>query len=160
MCCPPVLWSVLYVPRAGDRAASGLRSACHSYQATHRYPHSGLTVGDPKQSHLSSLFSDRSADNIIAMLKEAKKTGAEVLLGDTKTAGHALLKPHVVTGVKTDTRLWQRETFRPVLVVAAVDTIDEAVELANATDYSLAAGLWTNDLYNAMNVSRRIHSGS
>ena len=119
-----------------------------------------LTVGDPEQSHLSSLFSVRSADNIIAMLKEAKEAGAEVLLGDMEKAGPALLKPHVVTGVKTDTRLWRRETFGPVLVVAAVDTIDEAVELANATDYSLAAGLWTNDLYNAMNVSRRIHSGS
>ena len=160
MCCPPVLWSVLYVPRAGDRTASGLRSACHSYQATHRYPHIGLTFGDPEQSHLSSLFSVRSADNIIAMLKEAKEAGAEVLLGDMEKAGPALLKPHVVTGVKTDTRLWRRETFGPVLVVVAVDTIDEAVELANATDYSLAAGLWTNDLYNAMNVSRRIHSGS
>jgi len=119
-----------------------------------------LTVGDPEQSHLSSLFSDRSADNIIAMLKEAKEAGAEVLLGDMKKAGPALLKPHVVTGVKTETRLWQRETFGPVLVVAAVDTVDEAVELANATDYSLAAALWTNDLYNAMNVSRRIHSGA
>jgi len=119
-----------------------------------------LTVGDPEQSHLSSLFTDRSADNIISMLKEAKEAGAELLLGNMEKAGPALLKPHVLTGVKTETRLWQRETFGPVLVVAAVDTVDEAVELANATDYSLAAAVWTNDLYNAMNVSRRIRSGS
>ena len=119
-----------------------------------------LTVGDPEKSHLSSLFTDASADNIISMLKEAKEAGAEVLLGDMKKAGPALLKPHVLTGVKTETRLWQRETFGPVLVVAAVDTVDEAVELANKTDYSLAAAVWTNDLYNAMDVSRRIHSGS
>jgi hypothetical protein len=119
-----------------------------------------LTVGDPEQSHLSSLFTNGSADNVLAMLKEAKEAGAEVLLGDMEKSGPALLKPHVVTGVKTDTRLWQRETFGPVLVVAPVDTVDEAVELANASDYSLAAALWTNDLYNAMNVSRRIRSGS
>ena len=119
-----------------------------------------LTVGDPEQSHLSSLFTEGSADNIIAMLKEAKEAGAEMLLGDMKKSGPALLKPHVVTGVKKDTRLWQRETFGPVLVVAPVDTVDEAIELANATDYSLAAALWTNDLYNAMNVSRQIRSGS
>ncbi|KAH9060183.1 aldehyde dehydrogenase [Lactarius vividus] len=112
-----------------------------------------LTVGDPEHAHLSSLFTDRSADNIIAMLKEAKEAGAEVLLGDLEKAGPALLKPHVLTGVKTETRLWQRETFGPVLVVAVVDTIDEAVELANATEYSLAAAVWTNDLYNAMSVS-------
>ncbi|KAI9442980.1 aldehyde dehydrogenase [Lactarius indigo] len=119
-----------------------------------------LTVGDPEHSHLSSLFTDRSADNVIEMLKEAKEAGAEVLLGDLEKAGPALLKPHVLTGVKTETRLWQRETFGPVLVVAAVDTIDEAVELANATDYSLASAVWTNDLYNAMNVSRRLRFGT
>ena len=93
------------------------------------------------------------------MLKEAKEAGAEVLLGDMKKAGPALLKPHVLTGVKTETRLWQRETFGPVLIVAVVDTVDEAVELANATDYSLAAAVWTNDLYNAMDVSRCLRSG-
>ncbi|KAH8982274.1 aldehyde dehydrogenase [Lactarius akahatsu] len=119
-----------------------------------------LTVGDPEHANLSSLFTDRSADNIIAMLKGAKEAGAEVLLGDLEKAGPALLKPHVLIGVKTETQLWQRETFGPVLVVAVVDTIDEAVELANATEYSLAAAVWTNDLYNAMSVSRRLHSGS
>jgi acyl-CoA reductase-like NAD-dependent aldehyde dehydrogenase len=119
-----------------------------------------LIVGDPEHAHLSSLFTDRSADNIIAMLREAKEAGAEVLLGDLEKAGPALLRPHILTGVKTETRLWQRETFGPVLVVAVVDTVDEAVELANATDYSLAAAVWTNDLYNAMNVSRRLRSGS
>ncbi|KAH9010960.1 aldehyde dehydrogenase [Lactarius hengduanensis] len=119
-----------------------------------------LTVGDPDHANLSSLFTDRSADNIIAMLKGAKEAGAEVLLGDLEKAGPALLKPHILIGVKTETQLWQRETFGPVLVVAVVDTIDEAVDLANATEYSLAAAVWTNDLYNAMSVSRRLRSGS
>ncbi|KAH9030341.1 aldehyde dehydrogenase [Lactarius pseudohatsudake] len=118
-----------------------------------------LTVGDPEHANISSLFTDRSADNIIAMLKGAKEAGAEVLLGDLEKAGPALLKPHVLIGVKTETQLWQRETFGPVLVVAVVDTIDEAVDLANATEYSLAAAVWTNDLYNAMSVSRRLRYG-
>jgi acyl-CoA reductase-like NAD-dependent aldehyde dehydrogenase len=43
--------------------------------------------------------------------------------------------------------------------LAVVDTIDEAVELANASDYSLAASLWTKDVYNAINVAMRIRSG-
>ena len=119
-----------------------------------------LTVGDPENALLSSLFTDRSADNIIAMMKEAKEAGAEVLLGNMEKAGPALLRPHILTGVKTETQLWQRETFGPALVVAVVDTVDEAVELANATDYSLVASVWTNDLYNAMNVSRRLRYGS
>ena len=118
-----------------------------------------LTVGDPEHSHLSSLFSERSADGIIAMLKEAKEAGAEVLLGDMQKAGPALLKPHILLGVKPEVRLWQRESFGPVLAVAVVDTIDEAVELANASDYSLSAALWTKDVYNAINVAMRIRSG-
>jgi acyl-CoA reductase-like NAD-dependent aldehyde dehydrogenase len=118
-----------------------------------------LTVGDPEHSHLSSLFSERSADGIIAMLNEAKEAGAEVLLGDMQKAGPALLKPHILLGVKPEVRLWQRESFGPVLAVAVVDTIDEAVELANASDYSLSAALWTNDVYNAINLAMRIHSG-
>ena len=119
-----------------------------------------LTVGDPEHAVLSSLFTERSADGIIAMLKEAKEAGAEVLLGDLEKAGPALLKPHILQGVKPGTRLWQRESFGPVLALAVVDTIDEAVELANASDYSLAAALWTKDLYNAINVAGRIHSGA
>ena len=118
-----------------------------------------LTVGNPESSHLSSLFNDRSADNIISMLKEAKDAGAEVLVGDLEKAGPALLKPHILTGVKRETRLWQRESFGPVLIITVADTIDEVVELANDTDYSLAAAVFTNDLYNAMNVSRRLRYG-
>jgi acyl-CoA reductase-like NAD-dependent aldehyde dehydrogenase len=120
---------------------------------------STLTVGDPENSELTSLFTERHADGIIAMVREAKEAGAEILLGDMKKAGPALLKPHILLGVKPETRLWQRESFGPVLALAVVDTIDEAVELANASDYSLAASLWTKDVYNAMNVAMRIRSG-
>src|SRR6267378_2304937 len=83
-----------------------------------------LTVGDPENSHLSSLFTDRSADNVLAMLKEAKDAGAEVLVGDLEKAGPALLKPHILTGVKRETRLWQRESFGPVLIITVADTVD------------------------------------
>ena len=119
-----------------------------------------LTVGDPEHALLSSLFTERSADNIIAMLKEAKETGAEILLGDMKKAGPALLKPHVLLGVKPETRLWKCESFGPVLAMAVVDTVDEAVELANASDYSLVAALWTKDVYNAIGLAMRIRSGA
>jgi acyl-CoA reductase-like NAD-dependent aldehyde dehydrogenase len=119
---------------------------------------STLSVGNPEQALLSSLFSERSADDVIAMLKEAKEAGAEVLIGDMDKAGPALLQPHVLLDVKSETRLWQCESFGPVMALVAVDTVDEAVELANASDYSLVASVWTKDVYNAINVAMRIRS--
>ena len=47
-----------------------------------------------------------------------------------------------------------------VVIVAVVDTVDEAVELANCSDYTLMAGLWTRDIYNAFSVSERMRSGT
>jgi hypothetical protein len=51
------------------------------------------------------------ADGIIAMVKEAKKASAKVLLGNMKKAGPTLLKPHILLGVKPEMRLWQCESF-------------------------------------------------
>ena len=45
------------------------------------------------------------------------------------------------------------------MIVAVVDTVDEAIELANCSDYSLMAGLWTRDIYNAFKVSEKMRSG-
>ena len=47
-----------------------------------------------------------------------------------------------------------------VVIVAVVDTVEEAVELANCSDYSLMAGLWTRDIYNAFGVSEKLRSGT
>ncbi|KAI0075312.1 aldehyde dehydrogenase [Panus rudis PR-1116 ss-1] len=121
-----------------------------------------LKAGDPHSDpnhHLSALFTEASAENVVNMIKEAKEQGAEVLVGDVKREG-AVIQPHVIGGVKTSMRIWQRETFGPVVVVTAADTIDEVVELANQTDYSLAASLWTKDLNLALDVGSRIRAGS
>lgn len=69
------------------------------------------------------------ADNIFAKLEEVNEAGAEVLLGDIEKAGPALLRPRIITW--TETRLWHRDTFGPVLIVAVAGT----VELANVRDY-------------------------
>ncbi|KAF8488212.1 aldehyde dehydrogenase family-domain-containing protein [Russula emetica] len=66
---------------------------------------STLAVGDPENSEHSSLFTERNADDIITMVKEAKEAAAEVLLGGVEKAGPTLLKPHILLGVKPETRL-------------------------------------------------------
>ncbi|KAJ3748511.1 Aldehyde/histidinol dehydrogenase [Lentinula detonsa] len=107
---------------------------------------------------LGPLFSESSAQNVLDMLHEAKEAGANMLVGDLTRRG-AYIQPHVVTDVRPGLGLWDRETFGPVIVLVAADSVDEAVELANASDYSLTAALWTSNLYSAKDVAARIHSG-
>ncbi|KAJ7150967.1 Aldehyde/histidinol dehydrogenase [Mycena crocata] len=121
-----------------------------------------LTAGDLKRdsnaAKLGPLFTEDSAENVITLLTEAQAAGAEILLGDLQREG-AVVQPHLVTGVKPGMRLWERETFGPVIAFAVVDTPEEAVELANATDYSLSAALWTCDMYLAQRIAPLIRAG-
>ncbi|CCM04245.1 uncharacterized protein FIBRA_06412 [Fibroporia radiculosa] len=119
---------------------------------------SKLKAGGPGEA-LSAQFSEASAQNIVSMLHEAQSTGAEFLLGDGTRDG-SVVQPHIVTGVKPGTRLWERETFGPVVVLIEADSIDEAVELANHSQYSLAGSVWTNSLNDAIDVSMRVVSAS
>lgn len=138
-----------------------------------------LKAGDPttdSTAKLSALFSEGSAENVLNMVREAKEAGAELLLGDLKRQG-SVVQPHLLTSVKPGMRVWDKETFGPgtrnrsyvfasrliplipVIVFSVVDTIDEAIELANATDYSLSASLWTSNVHTALEVAPRIRSG-
>lgn len=129
---------------------------------------------------LGALFNEASAVNAVNMLKDARAKGAEILLGDLTNNG-AVIQPHLIGNVKPGTPLWDREVFGPgiyddcnillslcqclnslpdlVIVFAAVETVDEAVDLANASDYSLAASIWSADQYAAQRTAARIHSG-
>ncbi|KAI0265688.1 aldehyde dehydrogenase [Gloeopeniophorella convolvens] len=121
---------------------------------------SKLRVGDPENSEMSSLFTSGSADNIVSLIRDAREKGAELLFGEGEKRGDALLGPQLVGGVKPGTPLWERETFGPVLVLAVADTVDEAVELANATEYTLTASVWTNDVYDAIGIAMRLRAGA
>jgi len=141
---------VIVHKRIADQLISAVKDLC-----------SGLKAGDvvnDSSVKLGSLFAESSADNVIGMIQDASKNGAEVILGDA--ARHkGVLQPHLVLGVKPGMRLWDRETFGPVVVFATVESTDEAVELANASEYSLSASLWTSDLYAAQTIASRIRSG-
>jgi len=91
------------------------------------------------------------------MIKDAKEKGAKILVGDGTRDG-AVVQPHLVADVKTDMWIWNRETFGPVTTVIEFDTIEEAIELANATEYSLTSALWTQNLNKAFDVGSRIRA--
>ncbi|KAF8156920.1 Aldehyde/histidinol dehydrogenase [Crassisporium funariophilum] len=117
----------------------------------------GDLTNDPSAS-LGALFAGSSADNIVAMIRDAKAEGAEVLLGDITKQG-PVIQPHLLKNVKPGMRIWDRETFGPVAVFAIVDSIDEAIEMANASEYSLSASLWTSDLFEGQGIASQIRAG-
>jgi acyl-CoA reductase-like NAD-dependent aldehyde dehydrogenase len=59
----------------------------------------------------------------------------------------------------TAASIWRREAFGPVIVVLGFDTEDQAIDLANDTEFGLGAGIWTKDLSRAFRVSERIDAG-
>jgi acyl-CoA reductase-like NAD-dependent aldehyde dehydrogenase len=71
-----------------------------------------ISAGDPKTSALSSLFTETSAESFISLVTEAKEAGAEVIAGDLKREG-ALVRPHILLGVKRGMRVWEKESFGP-----------------------------------------------
>ncbi|KAF9003385.1 Aldehyde/histidinol dehydrogenase [Cyathus striatus] len=110
-----------------------------------------LKAGDPETDpnvKLGALFAESSAENIISMITAARDAGAEVVLGDVAHNG-AVVQPHLVKDVKPGMAIWERETFGPVLIFAV---------LANSTNYSLAASLWTSNVFDGIKIASRIRA--
>lgn len=96
------------------------------------------------------------------LIADAVAKGARVECG-----GHALpelganfFAPTVVTGVDASMKLFQDETFGPILAIQTVANVDEAVELANDSDFGLAASVWTNDDEKGRQVAARLQAGT
>ncbi|KAI0070615.1 aldehyde dehydrogenase [Panus rudis PR-1116 ss-1] len=118
---------------------------------------SGDVFKSNPDAQLGPQFCEASAENIIGMVKEAVDGGAKLLVGDLKREG-AFVQPHVVLDAKPGTRLWDREIFGPVLTITVVDTIYEAIELANASTYTLTSSLWTSNMQTAFEISERVRA--
>jgi gamma-glutamyl-gamma-aminobutyraldehyde dehydrogenase len=123
-----------------------------------------LRVGDPLvlENHVGAINSEAQLMQNINFVRQAVKDGVHVatgggaILADT---GGTYMAPTVLTGVGPQHEVFQREVFGPVLTVTPFDTEDQAVRLANATDYGLAAGIWTSDLGRAHRMIRAVRAG-
>jgi gamma-glutamyl-gamma-aminobutyraldehyde dehydrogenase len=123
-----------------------------------------LRVGDPLRldSQIGAVNSARQLEQNLRMVAEAEAEGAERRTGGQRLlpeTGGFYMAPTVMTGVAPGHRLAQREVFGPVLAVTAFRTEDEAVRIANGTDYGLAAGVWTANLSRAHRMVRAIRAG-
>jgi benzaldehyde dehydrogenase (NAD) len=136
-----------------DRSVAGELAARLAERA------SALTVGDPRDgdTQIGPVVSTAAAHRITELIEDARAKGAEILTGGA--ADGLLLAPTVVTGVTPEMRIYAEESFGPVVTVVAVDGADEAVRVANDTDYGLAAAVFGRDVSAATAVARRIESG-
>ncbi|WP_431784528.1 aldehyde dehydrogenase [Streptomyces chumphonensis] len=124
-----------------------------------------LRVGDPldPSTEMGALAGEEHLDRVLGHVHTALDAGARLRTGGERTlteTGGTYLRPTVFDRVDPDSALAREEVFGPVLSVLAFDDLDEAVALANATDYGLAAGLWTSDLSTAHRVARALRAGT
>jgi gamma-glutamyl-gamma-aminobutyraldehyde dehydrogenase len=123
-----------------------------------------LRVGDPLDpaTEMGALVSEAHLGRVLDHVATGLEQGARLRTGGGRLTAEAgsYLEPTVFDQVAPSMRLAREEIFGPVLSVFAFDDVAEAVELANATDYGLAAGLWTADLTTAHRVSRELRAGT
>jgi acyl-CoA reductase-like NAD-dependent aldehyde dehydrogenase len=123
-----------------------------------------LTVGDPKQpdTQVGPLASERRLEHVRELVDEAVSRGAQLHCGGpvspTGCSG-AFYAPAVITGVSSDMRLMREPLDGPVLAVMTVDSVEEAIALANEGDYGLGASVWSTDRYQGVRVARELHAG-
>jgi acyl-CoA reductase-like NAD-dependent aldehyde dehydrogenase len=119
----------------------------------------GLVVGDPddEETDVGTLVDEGAARRVESWLDEARSLGARVLGGGREGAQ---LYPAVVTNAPQESRLVCEEIFGPVVVIQTYSDIDEAITLANATEYGLQAAVFTASLDVAMQVGRRVEAGA
>jgi succinate-semialdehyde dehydrogenase/glutarate-semialdehyde dehydrogenase len=126
---------------------------------------SALRVGDPAdpRTQLGPLASARRVEHVRALVAEAEEQGARVHCGGPVSPADcphgAFYAPAVVTGVTQQMRLMREPIDGPVLAVAAVDSVAEAIALANDSDYALGASVWTADRYQALRIARELQAG-
>ncbi len=118
-----------------------------------------LTVGNPHQQavHLGPLINQRQRDRIDGIVKQSVACGARLLAGGAYQ--HLFYEPTVLAGVTPDMPAFTDEIFGPVAPITVFEDDEEAVALANASEYGLAAAIHTKSLSRGLELSSRIRAG-
>jgi acyl-CoA reductase-like NAD-dependent aldehyde dehydrogenase len=119
-----------------------------------------LVVGDPlsEATDVSALISAGERDRVAGWVDEAVAAGATVVVGGT-VGDDGLLAPTLLADVTPDMKVCAKEVFGPVVGIQAYDDLDEALALANDTDYGLQAAIFTPSLANAVKAARTLDFG-
>ncbi|MGD1024683.1 MAG: aldehyde dehydrogenase family protein [Candidatus Sulfotelmatobacter sp.] len=117
--------------------------------------------GLDREADVGPMIHERQLRIVEEHVKDAAR-GARILTGGSRLPelGPNFYKPTVLADVTHDMRIMREETFGPLLPVMAFDSDEEAVRLANDSEYGLAASVWTRDNHRGERLARQIHAGT
>jgi acyl-CoA reductase-like NAD-dependent aldehyde dehydrogenase len=117
-----------------------------------------LPAGDPR-GHvvLGSLVSEDAAERVQELVDDAVGQGATLVAGGGRRG--AIMEATLLDGVTPSMRIYSEESFGPAKSIIRVDGIEEAIRIANDTEYGLSAAVFGRDIRRAMEVARRLETG-
>lgn len=126
-----------------------------------------LTVGDPllDDSRQGAIVSKMHYEKVLSCIDLAKQEGGTLLLGGKavnvpgRCENGLFIEPTIFEGLGAECRTNMEEIFGPVVTLQSFKTEDEAMQLANTSDYGLSATIWTQDVSRANRVAMNVHSG-
>lgn len=122
-------------------------------------------IGDPldRATTMGPLIEQSALDRVLRYINQAQEAGATIASGGSrvlKQTGGYFVEATVLNDVTPDMAVAREEIFGPVVAVMGFDGVEEAIQLANDTEYGLAANIWSRDIDNALRIARRLRAGT